>query len=131
MIIYDEIVMHVFLACEGIVYGEHMDVYQFICSILSKSAPGWPLSEVEIVSGDGVFDYGMIISLGFINALLFLINSICWIPGYHFFGKSGYELLRGRLVKMVQASSENESEEMLRAAQKLLQARKKKYSTGE
>ena len=36
--IYDKM-MHVCLACEGIVCGECMDMYQFICDFLSQSTP--------------------------------------------------------------------------------------------
>ncbi|KAL7450896.1 hypothetical protein ACHAWC_002749 [Mediolabrus comicus] len=117
---YDEN-MKLCLACEGILCGERVDMYHFVANFLGESAPGRPLSNVNIVAGDGFFDQELIIGLGFINAhyvtdLWHLLDS-----GLEkMFGKAGYALLKGHLVRMVNATSEAEFEETLQLAEELL-----------
>ena len=53
--IYDEM-MNLCLACEGIVCGEILDMYQFISSFLVDHSPGRRLPDVDIVSSNGFFN---------------------------------------------------------------------------
>ena len=111
------------LACEGILCGERDDMYQFVADFLGESAPGRPLADVNIVSGDGLFDQDMVIELGFVNAKFFTDQWHLLDSGLSKkFGKSGYELLKGHLVRMVKADSEQEFEDTLQAARNLLQS---------
>ena len=64
---YDEL-MHVCLACEGIVCGERMGIYQFICGFLSQSTPLWRLTGINIVSGDRFFNQNTVTEIGFTSA---------------------------------------------------------------
>ena len=90
---YDEL-MHVYIACEGIVCGERMDMYQFICDFLSQSTPLWRLTEVNIVSDDGFFNQDVVIELGFDNAKFVTSQWHLFDCGlFKLFGRVGYELL--------------------------------------
>ena len=90
---YDEH-MEICVACEGILCGEREDMYKFMAQFLSESAPGRPLSEVNIVAGDGFFDQQMIVEMGFIKAQYItdrwhlLDSGLC-----KRFGKCAYDLL--------------------------------------
>jgi len=111
------------LACEGILCGERDDMYKFVADFLGESAPGRPLTDVNIVSGDGLFDQDMVIELGFVNARFHADQWHLLDSGLsQKFGKAGYELLKGHLVKMVQANSEQEYNDILQAATDLLQS---------
>ena len=123
---YDEC-MKLCIACEGILCGEQVDMYRFVSDFLSCSAPGRPLSLVGIVSGDGFFDQDLIIKLGFTNAKFIMNHFHLYIsanPGLaKIFGKAGYELLKGHLIKMIQACSKDDFESVLDSTRQLLQAR--------
>jgi len=119
---YDEM-MHVCLACEGIVCGERMDMYQFICDFLSQSTPLRRLCDVSIVSGDGFFNQEIVIELGFINARFVTDQWHMLDSGLlKKFGKIGHELLRGHLVQMIHAGSELEFDDILRSGFELIRA---------
>ncbi len=119
---YDEH-MKICVACEGILCGEREDMYKFIAQFLSQSAPGRPLSEVNIVAGDGFFDQEMIVEMGFIKAQYItdrwhlLDSGLC-----KRFGKRAYELLQQHLKEMVNAPTEEKFEEVLSLAKERLQA---------
>ena len=123
---YDEN-MKLCLAAEGILCGERFDMYHFVAAFLGESAPRRPLSEVNIVAGDGFFDQEMIVALGFthanfINDQWHLLDSgLCKM-----FGKGAYALLKGHLVRMVKATSETEYEEVLHSAKELLLSQPKR-----
>lgn len=123
---YDEN-MKLCLACEGILCGERVDMYQFVADFLGESAPGRPLSEVNIVAGDGFFDQDMIITLGFINACFITDQWHLLDSGLSkMFGKSAYTLLQGHLVGMVKAASEAEFDDTLKSANDLLAVQAKR-----
>ena len=46
-------------------------MYKFVADFLADSTPGRPLSEVDVVAGDGFFDQYMIVKFGFVNATFF------------------------------------------------------------
>ena len=114
------------IACEGILCGEKVDMYQFVAHFLSEFAPGRPLSEVDIVAGDGFFDQEMIVDFGFVNAIFIMDHFHLYVspnPGLaKIFGKAGYELLKGHLVQMIQANSQEDFESFLLAAREKLHA---------
>lgn len=117
---YDEN-MKLCLACEGILCGERVDMYQFVADFLGESAPGRPLSNVNIVAGDGFFDQELITRLGFINAHYVTDQWHLLDSGLEkMFGKAGHALLKGHLVRMVNATSKAEFEETLKLAEELL-----------
>lgn len=122
VVMYDEH-MKICVGCEGILCGEREDMYKFIAQFLSQFAPGRPLSDVNIVAGDGFFDQEMIFEMGFVNAQFitdqwhFLESGLC-----KKFGKRAYELLQQHLKQMVKAATEEEFEEVLRLANVLLRA---------
>ena len=123
--LYDED-MKFCIACEGILCGEQVDMYRFVADFLAASAPGRPLSLVNIIAGDGFFDQEMIIKLGFTNAKFIMDHFHLYIsanPGLaKIFGKGGYELLKGHLIKMIQSTSEDDFCSVLDSARQLLQA---------
>ena len=53
--------MKLCIACEGILCGERVDMYKLVADFLADSAPGRPLSEVNVVAGDGFFNQDMIV----------------------------------------------------------------------
>ncbi len=70
---YMSIVMHnehkiMCVGCEGIMCGERVDGYKFMCNFLIKNTPGRHPEEVHVFWGDGFFDQGMVNDLGFQNA---------------------------------------------------------------
>jgi hypothetical protein len=120
---YFSVVMYnkVCIACEGILCGEREDMYQFGCNFLAKSSPGRPLTEVNAVAEDGFFDQDLIVKLGFVNAQFILDQWHLLDSGLmKMFGKSGYELLNGHLIKMIKAQSKIENDKTLEAALQLL-----------
>jgi len=117
---YDEN-MKICLACEGILCGERYDMYKFLADFLGESAPYRPLSNVNIVAGDGFFDQQMIEDLGFVNAHYITDQWHLFDSGLQkMFGNVGYTILKHHLVKMVKATSEDAYEETLRSAYALL-----------
>ena len=121
---YDED-MKLWIACEGILCGEKVDMYKLVADFLKDSAPGRPLSEVNVVAGDGFFDQDMIVEFGFVNATFIMDHFHLYIssnPGLaQIFGKAGYELLKGYLVNIIQAHSEEDFNSAVVAARQLLQ----------
>jgi hypothetical protein len=105
---YDEM-KKVCIGCEGILCGEREDMYQFACNFMKVHSPGRLLSDVHAVAADGFFDQDLIQKLGFINAHFILDQWHLLDSGLvKIFGKSGYELLQGYLVKMVKSESEED-----------------------
>ena len=45
-----------YLVCEGSLFGERDRMDQFAAEFLGQSAPGCPLTDVNIISEDGIFD---------------------------------------------------------------------------
>ena len=43
------------LGYEGIICGERIDMYYFVSSFIKHNAPGMPMSEIKIFSGDQFF----------------------------------------------------------------------------
>ncbi len=41
------------VGCEGILLGEKLPMYKFLCRFLQQSTPGQPFDSVNVVSGDG------------------------------------------------------------------------------
>ncbi|KAL7535171.1 hypothetical protein ACHAWF_005077 [Thalassiosira exigua] len=117
---YDES-KHLCLACEGIMCGERGDMYEFTARFLEEFAPGRPLSEVSVVSGDGFFNQKLIHDMGFVNALLISDQWHLLDSGLELmFGKSVYGLIGPHLVRMVRSTSALEYEETLESARSLL-----------
>ena len=89
------------IGCEGILCGEHMDMYGCLSTFLGDYSPGRPLSTVEVLSGDAFFDQDMVIGLGFVNAA-FIIDQHHLIDSglTQKFGKAGSDLLKGHLLGM-------------------------------
>ena len=100
-----------------------MEMYQFISSFLADSVPGRPFSTVKIVAGDGYFDQEMIVNFGYTSALFLMDHFHLRDLGLaDMFGKSGYELLKGHLEKMIDAWSEGIFNEVANASMLLLWA---------
>ena len=120
---YDED-MKLCIACEGILCKEKVDMYKLVADFTADSAPGRPLSEVNVVAGDSFFDQDMIVEFGFVNASFIMDHFHLYIssnPGLaKIFGKAGYELLKGHLVSMIQANSEEDFDSVVDAARQLL-----------
>ncbi len=105
---YDEM-KKVCIGCEGILCGEREDMYQFACNFMKSHCPGRSLSDVGAVAADGFFDQDLVQKLGFVNAHFILDQWHLLDSGLvKIFGKSGYELLQGYLVKMVKSESEED-----------------------
>ena len=52
---YDKM-MHLCLACEGIVCGKRLDMYHFTLIFLADNSPRRQITDLNIVSGDVFFD---------------------------------------------------------------------------
>ena len=119
---YDEM-KKLCIGCEGILWGEKVDMYNFVARFLKECAPGLQLSSVAIVAGDGFFDQQMIVDFEFVNAMFLMDHFHLYDSGLlKYFGQSGYELLKGHLVKMIQAKSVHQFDDVLCAARELLVA---------
>jgi len=115
--------MNICIACEGILCGERLDMYQFLALFLSENSPGRLLSAVNVVSGDGFFDQNMITELGFINARFITDQWHLFDSGLQkMFGKSAHDLLKSHLSRMIHAPSEKEFEDTFCAGQDLLKS---------
>ena len=112
------------LGCEGVLCGERMDMYEFMCQFLGKSSPGRPLSEVKIVSGDGFFDTETIRRLGFTNAN-FILDQWHFINSglEKMFGPKGYELLKPYLLAMIHAPDKTTFNNIHKVAVSMLESR--------
>ena len=112
------------LGCEGVLCGERMDMYEFMCQFLGKSSPGRPLSEVKIVSGDGFFDTETIRRLGFTNAN-FILDQWHFINSglEKMFGPKGYEILKPYLLAMIHAPDETTFNNIHKDAVSMLESR--------
>ena len=99
-------------------------MYKFVTDFLADSAPGCPLSEVDVVAGDGFFDQDMIVEFGFVNATFIMDHFRLYVSSNlaKIFCKAGYKLLKGHLVKMIQANSEEEFDSVVDTARKFLHA---------
>ncbi len=98
-------------------------MYEFMSIFLSKNSPARPLSTVNVVSGDGFFDQDMVTKLGFVLAKF--ITDIWHLKDSgldKLFGKAGHEMLKSHLIRMIDAKSEKEFEDVHLAAQELLKA---------
>ncbi|KAL7545888.1 hypothetical protein ACHAWF_014596 [Thalassiosira exigua] len=109
------------LACEGFMCGERSDMYEFSARFLEQYAPGRPLSDVRIVSGDGFFNRKVIRDMGFVNARLISDHWHLVDSGLELlFGKYVYGMLAGHLVRMIRSNSEKEFSETYESAKNLL-----------
>ena len=111
------------LGCEGVLCGERVDMYAFMCKFLGKNSPGRLLSEVKIVSGDGFFDTDTIRKLGFTNAN-FILDQWHFINSgvEKMFGSRGYETLKEYLIPMIRAADELTFDSLHKAAVSLLES---------
>ena len=102
------------------------DMYRFVANFLAEAAPGRLLSSVMVLEGDGFFDQEMIVNLGFTNARFVMDHFHLYIspnPGLaKMFGKRGFELLKGHLIQMIQANSEEEFDSIVESARQKLHA---------
>jgi hypothetical protein len=48
------------LDCKGIMYGERVGRYKFMCNFLIRNTPGHDPDKVHVFSGDGFFDQAMV-----------------------------------------------------------------------
>jgi len=117
---------HVCVACEGIVCGERQDMYAAQADFLKEFAPGRSLNEVMMVAGDGFFDQSVIKKMGFTNARFIQDHFHLYDSGLKkIFGPAGYELLKSHLVRMIQAKSEGDFDEIYVAGKNLLENQSK------
>ena len=120
---YDEM-RKLCVACEGVVCGERSDMYRFVAEFLAESSPLRKLEDVKIVAGDAFFSQELVTSLGFLNAILVLDRWHLLDSGLEkMFGKTGYEMLKGHVVGMVQSNSLEEFESFLMQAKIVLQSK--------
>ena len=111
------------LACEGVLCGERTDMYKFIADFLATSTPLRTLADVKIVAGDGFFDQELVEKLGFSNATFILDRWHLLDSGLEkMFGKSGYEKLKGHLVRMIESNSKEDFDSFFTAAWGLLKS---------
>jgi hypothetical protein len=82
-----------YIACEGILHGEWEELH--------PSSPGCPLTEANAVTADRFFDQALIVKLDFVNTQFILDHWHLLDSGLMIFGKSSYELMHGRLIKMI------------------------------
>jgi hypothetical protein len=125
---YNAVVMYnelnkICIACEGILCGEQVEMYQFVSSFLAESVPGRPLSTVKIVAGDGYFDQEMIFNFGFTNAV-FLMDQFHLLDSglAEYFGITWHALLKSHLQSMIHAKNEEDFNDVLNAAIHLVRA---------
>ena len=109
------------IGCEGILCGETVDMYRCLSTFLSDFSPRRSLADVEVVSGDGFFDQKMVCDLGFTNAK-FIMDQYHLIDSglSRKFGKSGSDLLKGHLLRMIHAPTKDDFENTLMSAKDLL-----------
>ena len=109
------------IGCEGIVCGEHEEMYSFMIQFIAKSCPGRSLAEVQIVSADRFFTPKFVRDLGFINAVYIIDRWHLTSSGLDdIFGKQGADYLRGHLIQMIDANSEAQFDSVVVSANELL-----------
>ncbi len=95
------------LGYEGIMCGERVDRYKFMCNFLIRNTPGHDPDKVHVFSGDGFFDQAMVHDLGFRNARYLKDWSHLFFIGLtDKFGQYGAELLEDELKQMIRARNQ-------------------------
>ena len=111
------------IGCEGILCGERVDMYGCLSKFMEDYSPGRPLSTVEVVSGDAFFDQDMVVLLGFVNAAFITDQHHLIDSGLDKkFGKGASGILKGHLIAMIRAPTENVFDTTLQSARELLES---------
>ena len=101
--------------------GERKEAYMFMCNFILTNTPMRPASSVHIVTGDGFFNQTMIEEFGFINAKYLKDWFHLFDSGLvDIFGETGNTLVKGDLVQMIKADSEEHFEKAYSNARLIL-----------
>ena len=111
------------IGCEGVVCGETIDMYGFVCSFIRESCPNLIFEDVKFVSADQFLSQEDIVAFGFTNAHFVMDHWHLREKGLKDrFGSTGEELLKGHLHKMLSSFTEEEFDSIVNSARGLLMA---------
>ena len=108
---------------EGFASGELIDIYTAMGTFLRKYAPKRLLEDVRILSGDGFFDEKLTADIEFTNAQFIADHWHLSDAGLEkWFGKKQYALVHHFMLRLINANSKTEFDDLFHGALELVWA---------